>query len=149
MRLEGQHASWYAGVVVHWRTFSIVARDSRTGDLGVAAASVARNFGLMVTSVSRDGAIAAHGFPDVSIVRRTLAHRRGYCHTGSGCCTWCGHERGIDGSVSGVGLADSQVIGAMAGAFRRRDKLPAVSELRRVCEAVREDRAASAAASRR
>jgi uncharacterized Ntn-hydrolase superfamily protein len=149
--------------------FSIVARDPRTGDLGVAAASADPIVGGLVPSVSPRGAIAVqarlgpgiarralllldHGIPIDAALRAVLAAdpdrdlrqvhgvdvRRGFCHTGARCPEWSGHERGSEWSVAGSGLAGPQVIGAMAGAFRRTAKLPLAERLLAVLEAGQE-----------
>lgn len=149
--------------------FSIVARDPRTGDLGVAAATADPIVGGLVPSVSPRGAIAVQARVDPAIARRALLlldhgipiddslravlagdpdrelrqvhgvdRRRGFCHTGARCPAWCGHERGTEWSVAGSGLAGPQVIGAMAGAFRRTAKLPLVERLLAVLEAGQE-----------
>jgi uncharacterized Ntn-hydrolase superfamily protein len=49
--------------------------------------------------------------------------KRGFVHTGKECVPWAGHEQGPDYSVAGNMLAGPQVIGAMAGAFRRTASL--------------------------
>jgi uncharacterized Ntn-hydrolase superfamily protein len=43
---------------------------------------------------------------------------RSYCHTGTHCVPWCGHEAGDEFTVAGNMLAGPEVIAAMARAFR-------------------------------
>ncbi len=43
---------------------------------------------------------------------------RAFCHTGTDCVEWCGHEAGDDFSVAGNMLTGPDVITAMARAFR-------------------------------
>lgn len=43
---------------------------------------------------------------------------RAFCHTGTSCIEWCGHEEGADFTVAGNMLTGSEVITAMAHAFR-------------------------------
>jgi len=155
--------------VIELHTFSIVARDPRTGDLGAAVATARPNVGSLVPWVSRHGAIATQGRVNTDLARRGLAllehgfpidvalrvlladdpdrdirqihgvdARRGFCHTGVTCVAWCGHERGLDFSVAGNMLAGPQVIGAMAGAFRRTEKLALAERLLIVLEAGQE-----------
>jgi uncharacterized Ntn-hydrolase superfamily protein len=61
--------------------------------------------------------------------------RRGVVHTGRECVAWCGHELGPDFSVAGNMLTGPQVIGAMAGAFRRTGGLDLAERLLIVLEA--------------
>ena len=153
--------------VIDLHTFSIVARDARTGDLGVAVATARTNVGSLVPWASRAGAIATQGRVNTDIARRALrlleqaiplpvalstllhddpdherrqvhgldGHGRGFAHTGSRCVAWAGHERGLDFSVAGNMLAGPQVIGAMAGAFRRMEALALAERLLTVLEA--------------
>jgi uncharacterized Ntn-hydrolase superfamily protein len=156
--------------VIDLHTFSIVARDARTGDLGVAVAAARPDAGSLVPWASRHGAIAAQGRVNTDLARRALAllehgipvdtalrtlleddpdrdirqvhgldtRGRGVCHTGAKCAAWCGHERGLDFSVAGNMLAGPQVIGAMAGAFRRTATLALPARLLIVLEAGQE-----------
>ncbi len=43
---------------------------------------------------------------------------RTFCHTGTDCVTWCGHEAGADFTVAGNMLTGPEVVTAMARAFR-------------------------------
>jgi uncharacterized Ntn-hydrolase superfamily protein len=155
--------------VIDLHTFSIVARDPRTGDLGAAVAAARPNVGSLVPWASRHGVIATQGRVNTDLARRGLAllehgipidvalrtllaedperdlrqvhgvdARRGFCHTGGSCVAWCGHERGQEWSVAGNMLAGPQVIGAMAGAFRRTASLALAERLLIVLEAGQE-----------
>jgi len=61
--------------------------------------------------------------------------KRGFVHTGSECVPWAGHEQGPDYSVAGNMLTGPEVIGAMAGAFRRTASLDLAERLLTVLEA--------------
>lgn len=61
--------------------------------------------------------------------------KRGFVYTGKECVPWAGHEQGPDYSVAGNMLAGPQVIGAMAGAFRRTASLDLAARLLVVLEA--------------
>ncbi len=50
-----------------------------------------------------------------------LDGERAFCHTGTECVPWCGHEEGPDFTVAGNMLAGPEVIAAMAGTFRKSD----------------------------
>src|SRR5262249_56437111 len=47
-----------------------------------------------------------------------LDGERAFCHTGSGCVPWCGHEQADEFTIAGNMLAGPDVIAAMARAFR-------------------------------
>ena len=146
-------------------TFSVVARDARgdlgvavctarpnVGSLvpwvsrrGAIAtqARVNTDFGrhglaLLEQDVAIDVALASLLASDPERDRRQLHGvdvRRGFVHTGKACVEWAGHEQGPDFSVAGNMLAGPQVIGAMAGAFRRTASLDLAERLLTVLEA--------------
>src|SRR5262249_4731458 len=47
-----------------------------------------------------------------------LDGERAFCHTGSGCVPWCGHEQADEFTIAGNMLAGPDVIAVMARAFR-------------------------------
>ena len=50
-----------------------------------------------------------------------LDGERAFCHTGTECVAWCGHEDGGDFTVAGNMLTGPEVIAAMARTFRKSD----------------------------
>src|SRR5262249_58283569 len=50
-----------------------------------------------------------------------LDGERAFCHTGSGCVPWCGHEQADEFTIAGNMLAGPDVLAAMARAFRAGD----------------------------
>jgi len=50
-----------------------------------------------------------------------LDAERAFCHTGTSCVPWCGHEQGDAFTVAGNMLAGPDVIGEMARTFRASD----------------------------
>jgi len=58
--------------VIELHTFSIVGRDSRTGEIGVAAATARPNVGSLVPWASRHGALATQGCVSTDLARRAL-----------------------------------------------------------------------------
>src|SRR5262245_57497443 len=58
--------------VIELHTFSIVARDARTGDLGVAVATARPNVGSLVPWAWRSGASAPQGRVNADLARRAL-----------------------------------------------------------------------------
>ena len=115
--------------VIELNTFSIAAREGETGAFGVAVATKAR----VNTELGRQGLLLVdQGVPiDVGLsallwkdgereIRQVhgVDAERAFCHTGTGCVAWCGHEAGADFTVAGNMLTGSEVIAAMARAFR-------------------------------
>ena len=60
--------------MIDLHTFSIVARDPRTGDFGVAVSTARPNVGSLVPFVSRRGGIATQGRVNSDLGRQGLAH---------------------------------------------------------------------------
>src|SRR5262249_21504865 len=50
-----------------------------------------------------------------------LDGERTFCHTGSGCVAWCGHEQAEEFTIAGNMLIGPDVVAAMARAFRASD----------------------------
>ncbi len=146
-------------------TFSVVARDARGDvgvavatarpNVGSLVPWVSRR-GAIATQARVDTDLGRHGLMlleqdipiDVALSsllakdperdRRQLHGidgLRGFVHTGKQCVPWAGHEQGPDYSVAGNMLAGPQVIGAMAGAFRRTASLDLAERLLTVLEA--------------
>lgn len=67
MRLAGEKAD-----VIDLHTFSIAARDPRTGEFGVAVSTARPNVGSLVPFVSRRGAIATQGRVNSDLGRQGL-----------------------------------------------------------------------------
>lgn len=59
--------------VIEVNTFSVVARDERTGDFGVAVATARPNVGSLVPFASRHGVIATQARVDTDLGRHGLA----------------------------------------------------------------------------
>jgi uncharacterized Ntn-hydrolase superfamily protein len=59
--------------VIELHTFSVVARDAATGDLGVAVATARPNVGSLVPWASRRGAIATQARVNTDLARQGLA----------------------------------------------------------------------------
>ena len=60
--------------MIDLHTFSIVARDPKTGEYGVAVSTARPNVGSLVPFVSRRGAIATQGRVNSDLGRQGLAH---------------------------------------------------------------------------
>jgi uncharacterized Ntn-hydrolase superfamily protein len=126
-------------------TFSIIARDDRTGRIGVAVASKflavgARNIfaktgvGAIASQAlfnpyygPRGLALLGAGAAAEDAVRQVHAlDRKGKfaAHTGSACRQWSGHLLGKSYSVAGNVLAGPQVIEVVATAYQNGASLP-------------------------
>jgi len=57
-----------------------------------------------------------------------LDAERAFCHTGTGCVPWCGHEQGDGFTIAGNMLAGPDVVGAMARTFRANGERRDLSE---------------------
>src|SRR5919199_758633 len=107
--------SRYAGAVRHG-TYSIVARDPDTGEVGVAVQSHWFSVGSIV-SWARPGVGAAAARPRFRQVAVVDAAGRVAVHTGDGCIAFAGDQTGDGYSVQANMMASPAVWPAMAEAF--------------------------------
>ena len=95
-----------------------IATQARVNtDLGL------QGMALLAQGVPVDVALSAHLRKDSDREIRQvhgLDGERAFCHTGSDCVPWCGHEQADEFTIAGM-LAGPNLIAAMARAFRASD----------------------------
>jgi uncharacterized Ntn-hydrolase superfamily protein len=126
-------------------TWSIIARDSATGQFGIAVATKFFAVGARVPHIAPGiGGVATqalvnpyYGIDGVRLLQdgksRQLhimdAQGRIAAHTGKDCVDWCGHLKGDGFSIAGNMLAGPQVLDETARAYRTNVTLPFAQRL--------------------
>ena len=104
-------------------TWSIIARDSVSGQFGIAVATKFFAVGARVPHIASDDGREGRQLHILD------AHGRIAAHTGKDCVDWCGHVKGDGFSIAGNMLAGAAVLDDTAKAYAANEELPFAQRL--------------------
>ena len=111
-------------------TWSIIARDSATGQFGIAVATRFFAVGARVPHIAAGiGAIATQALVNPYYGIDGLKLLRIAAQTGRECIDWCGHIEGNGFSIAGNMLAGARVLDDTAKAYTANEQMPFAQRL--------------------